>query len=175
MLRERLHAITEQLPPEAHAGSIEGLRAEIGHSIAPQPSQHDPARYTCAVHAFHLTEEPGYVQVASFGLGTTYAGPDFIAFLLKNSLLEPREQTALSTGDLVLYFDEGTFKHIGRLIEPSRALSKWGTGGLYEHGLWEVPSTYGNELRFFVGPSEEASYELFVKYAESRGFNFGPT
>jgi hypothetical protein len=172
MLRARLQQITQLEAPESHAALIEGLREEMGHSISTLQSENLPARYTCVVHAFHLVEDPTYVQVAASGLGFTFAGPEFITFLLANALLAPRKEDQVVGNDLVFYFENETFRHVGRMLTPTRVVSKWGTGGLYEHEVWEVPSTYGGEAHFYEGPDENKSFELFVKYAESKGFEF---
>jgi hypothetical protein len=134
--------MTEKVPVEDHPAHIEALRAEHDHSIAVIESKHSIDRYTCGVHAFHLVEDPTYVEVAGFGLGLTFAGPEFITFLLSKQLLTPRQSSAL-TGDLILYFDTGAFRHVGRMKSETRVLSKWGTGWLYEHGVQEVPQNYG--------------------------------
>ena len=86
--------------------------------------------------------------------------------------MEPRkgEQQA---DNLLIYFEGAVFRHVGRILEGGRVLSKWGTGCLWEHQVWEVPRSYGDEVRYFVGPDEQQSYDLFVKYAESKGFEFG--
>jgi hypothetical protein len=55
---------------------------------------------------------------------------------------------------------------------PTRVLSKWGVGLLYEHAIWEVPLRYGQEVQYFVGTDDDASLDLFIRYAESRGFRF---
>jgi hypothetical protein len=43
---------------------------------------------------------------------------------------------------------------------------------MYEHGVWETPLNYGDNVQYFVGPSEDASLDLFMQYAKSKGFTF---
>lgn len=171
-LRHKLSEITETAPVEEHPALIKALLPEHGHTITVVDSEYPIERYTCGVHAFYLIEDPAYVEIASFGLGRTFAGPEFIKFLIQNKLLLPR-QPSIVPGDLIVYFDAGTFRHVGRMKTETRVRSKWGTGWLYEHGVLEVPSNYGEEIQYFVGPDEDASYELFIQYAESKGFQFG--
>lgn len=174
MLRDALLQITELAPPQEHAARIEQLRANTAHTIAVLNSEHPIDRYTCAVFAFHLVEDPTYIEVASFGLGGTFAGPEFVSFLLDNNLLASRAEHESVKGDLIFYFESGEFRHVGRLCAlPGRVVSKWGIGLLYEHGIWEVAENYGEEVRYFAGPNEEESFELFSKYAEHKGFVFG--
>ncbi|WP_319575903.1 hypothetical protein [uncultured Desulfobacter sp.] len=165
-LRQQLETMTLKLSVAEHSATLEKLRAEFGHSVEIVASEHPIEEYTCVVHAFSLVNDPTYVEVASFGLGRTFAGADFIRFVLKHDLLKARDSTNCAHGDFVMYFQEGLFQHVGRLMTRDRALSKWGTGHLYKHGLWEVPFTYGEEVRMFKCPNKERCLELFIAYAE---------
>jgi len=156
-----------------HPAILKNLRAEFEHSIEIVASEHPIELYTCGVHAFFLVDDPTYVEVATFGLGRTFAGPDFIRFVLERGFLEPLDSTHDVHGDLIMYFQEGEFRHVGRLMTPDCVLSKWGTGHLYKHGIWEVPSMYGEEVCLFKGPNKEQSLELFITYAGAEGFTFG--
>jgi hypothetical protein len=152
---------------------ISKLRLTTKHSIVIVESEYPIERYTCAMHAFHLVENPIYIEIASFGEGHIFAGHNFINFLLGNRLLAPRDQTSILPDDLILYFDNSVYQHIGRMKTNCRVQSKWGTSHLFEHGVWEVPPNYGDEVRYFVGPDKDASFALFIQYAESQGFPFG--
>jgi hypothetical protein len=171
-LRHKLSEITETAPVQEHPARIEALQSKHGHTITVVDSEYPIERYTCGVHAFYLIEDPTYVEIAGFGLSRTFAGPEFIDFLVQNELLSPRQQPIVP-GDLIVYFDGDTFRHVERMKTEARVLSKWGTGWLFEHGVWEVPSNYGETIQYFVGPDEDASFELFIQYAESKGFQFG--
>lgn len=172
MLRHRLSIIVDQAPVNAHPSLIEKLRAAIEHTIVALDSGTPIDQFTCGVHAFHLVGDPTYTDIASFGLGRTFAGKEFIVFLLTNNLLVLRGAEEISKGDLVVYFENGEFCHVGRMANSNRVESKWGTGWLYEHGLWEVPESYGHEVHCYVGLNQDASFKLFIKYAESKGFTF---
>ena len=50
--------------------------------------------------------------------------------------------------------------------------SKWGVGGLYHHGLLEVPENYGSELRFFSSVDREFTLDRYVEYAREHGVQF---
>lgn len=171
-LRERLHWITENAELKDRWAHIEGLRTETGHSIELVKSEHNIERYTCCVHAFHLVEDPTYRDIAGFGLGRTFAGAKFIEFLLSNQLLAERQEDQARSDDLIMYFDDDHFKHVGKVINSGRILSKWGAGNLYAHDVWEIPVNYGGVVRFFDGPNDNQSLELFLKFAQSRGFTF---
>lgn len=171
ILRRKLWEMTETMPPEEHPARIEALRAEHDHSIIIIKREYPIDGYTCGVHAFHLVEDPTYIEVAKCRLGHTFAGAEFITFLLRNNLLTPRKIPP-APGDLILYFDEGTFRHVGRMRTETRVLSEWGMGYLYEHDVWDVPLQYGQDVQYFVGADDDASFGLFIRYAESKGFRF---
>jgi hypothetical protein len=170
-LRHKLAEITGTALVQEHPDRIEALRAEFDHSIVVIGSEQPIDQYTCGVHAFHLIGDRTYIEIADYGLGSTFAGADFMAFLFQNRLLTPRVADALP-GDLIIYFENGAFRHVGRMKTESRVTSKWGIGWLYEHAVWEVPMNYGLDIQYFAGPDEDAAFKLFVRYAESRGFRF---
>jgi len=48
-----------------------------------------------------------------------------------------------------------------------RVVSKWGEMAVFEHGLDEVPSGYGDNVRFFEKPEPQKALGLFLAYARS--------
>lgn len=171
-LRQDLQRITDTLPVIQHPLLIQELKLITGHGIKIIESQYPIESYTCVVHSFGLVEDPTYLSVAGFGLGRTFAGADFINFLLSHELLQERPKGTFLTGDLVIYFQDDSFRHVGTTLDEGRVLSKWGTGYLYDHPVWEVPINYGASVRYFEKISSNAGLELFVLFAQSRGFTF---
>jgi hypothetical protein len=170
-LRERLCEMTLK-PIAEQAAMLEWLRGEFAHTIELLDSSHPIESYTCAVHAFHLVGDAIYREIADSGLRKTFAGRDFVEFALKEQLLLERGDEEAIKGDFVIYQLEGRFGHIGLMQGDQRVLSKWGTGYLCEHSLWEVPCSYGFEVRFFRGPSAEDCFDIFVEYTKTRGFQW---
>lgn len=171
-LRNKLSEITVAVHIADHPASIESLRSDYIHSIEVVESEHPIDRYTCCVYAFHLVEDPTYLGVASYGFGRTFAGAEFINFLLQNQLLSPR-QSAPVIGDLVLYFEGDEFRHVGIVAADNLIISKWGSGWLYKHRPWEVPSQYGERVKYFIGLDQDSSFNLFMQFAKTKGFIFG--
>lgn len=149
---------------------LERLRQTHPHTVKVLKSRVPLKRYTCGVYAFDLVGNAEYAQIAGFGFGRTFAGAEFLHHLIDQRLLEPRASGAAISGDLAIYFQDDKFVHVGRLLASQRVISKWGTGHLCEHKLWNVPLSYGNEVRFFRGTSRMESLELFIGYAKSKGF-----
>jgi hypothetical protein len=169
VLREKLQEITEDQNTIHHASAIAGL---VGHSIESLQSSHPIELYTCAMDAFQFVGNPNYEDIATFGACNIYAGKEFIEFLLSRSLLEELQFINAKNDDLIIYFNEGMFRHIGKLISSTKVKSKWGTGGLYRHGIWEVPSSYGHEVKYFKALTPNQYFDFFIKYAEFRGLEF---
>jgi hypothetical protein len=79
----------------------------------------------------------------------------------------------LPRGSLVIYFHEAdSFAHVGLVREGGRVESKWGQLGLFEHELFEVPSNYGNNVRFFDSLPFMRSIAFFYDFAEEKGVEF---
>jgi hypothetical protein len=74
---------------------------------------------------------------------------------------------------LILYFDEeGNPTHAGiiKSCEHPELLieSKWGTfQKLFHHRVWQVPSSYGNKVRYYAIPDLETVENYFFKYCKS--------
>lgn len=51
---------------------------------------------------------------------------------------------------VVVYFNGSEVTHFG-LIDGEKIKSKWGSGLIWEHMLFEVPVTYGNTVKFSDG------------------------
>lgn len=173
-LRDRLLAITEHAPLGDHVNLIESLKLKLKlpHTIVPLESPYPIEKYTCVVHAFDLIEVPEYEAIAGWGLGRTFAGSDFVQYLLDNDRLMEVDGPQAGQHRIVMYFADGKFQHVGKVTSPTRVTSKWGTGHLFEHDLVDVPSSYGSSLRYFEAPTPADSLDMFFDYAETMGFVF---
>ena len=102
-----------------------------------------------------------------------YAGRYFAEWLLNNSFLTEVQTTPAPVGTFVMYFDsDGAFTHAGLAASDGRVQSKWGTLGLFEHDVFDVPSIYGNGVRYFGKLPYEEAIELFYDFAEENGVDF---
>jgi hypothetical protein len=121
----------------------------------------------CLMHVFDFVEKPEYAAIAIHGLGRIYAASAFAHWLLDNGLLVEVTPADVREGDLVSYFgDDRRFKHAGLSRTNGRVTSKWGIGHLYEHGVFEVPESYGTKVRFFRKVSYDEAFGHFVRFAQ---------
>ena len=172
IIRSELSLITESAPINNHPKLVHALKGRLQHSIKCIPSGWEIEKYTCIMHAFGLVGDTRYEAIASFGIGRVFAGKAFVEFLIANSLLVQRPNFKGLPGDLIVYLADTEFCHVGRMLQSGRVVSKWGTGWLYEHSIWEVPNRYGNQIQYYVNPGDEESLDLFRRYAESVGLKF---
>jgi hypothetical protein len=162
-LRARLQDITWSDDIDGHPSAIEALKSEFPHTIqlVELTNQEFPSNcYECALGLI-----PELTHWASgFDLPELYAGPKFISWLVHYLTEIPIADAA--NGDLILYFEGQLPTHAGLIKEP-RVISKWGRGHIYQHSLLEIPSSYGNEIRFYRKLPASVATMRFVEYARS--------
>jgi hypothetical protein len=120
---------------------------EIPHSIRilPAPSDEPLTEFNCVMHALGLI---GRIDDPSGKppFNGWYADTNFLRWLIARGLLGPCEPAA---GAIVTWSAGSVLRHVGVVVAPNRAISKWGVGHLWEHGLLEVPASYGDDLAFY--------------------------
>ena len=157
---------------ERHPALLQQLTAAYPNSIQVLVSEHPIHRYTCLMHVFEFVEKPNYIAIADYLGVNVFAGAEFAHWLINNRHLTQVPEAEAISRDLVMYFNECNFKHVGILQAGRRVVSKWGEGHLYNHALWEVPQSYGDNVRFFEPLSYDDAYDRFTYFAEERGIRF---
>jgi hypothetical protein len=170
MLRKQLQEMTEVEDVTRHPALLAEITRNCPNTIALLESAYPLKRYTCAMHVFDFTEKPEYVAIAARGFNRVFAGGAFVHGLIDKGLLDEVAPAEAREGDLVVYFnDEARFKHAGLSLGNNRVMSKWGTGHLFEHDLFEVPESYGTKVRFFKKLPYEAACKYFRRFAQDNG------
>ena len=172
VLRKELQTVTEVQDVAQHPALLAEVTRECPNSVRITESLHPIERYTCLMHVMDFTEKPEYIAIARYGLGRVFAGTEFAHWLIERGLLTEVLQSEVRDGDLVVYFSEGSFKHVGLWRPNGRVLSKWGVGHLCDHELFEVPTSYGTDVRFYKRLPYEDAYDLFARFAEENGIPF---
>ena len=175
-LRQRLSDITEREPAH-HERLMRKLQGRHPHlitliAVAPNPGR-SPEQYTYFMYAFDMIQEPTVQRIMQWRNPRTlrcdvYPGADFVRHLIGANLLVEIACTEYEDGDVVIYYTETIPTHAGKMKGP-RVISKWGLGHLWEHGLYEVPSTFGDDVRFFTRLTRRAAVLAFVEFARSAG------
>jgi len=170
MLRKKLQQMTEVEDVSRHPALLVSLTRECPNTVAVLDSRHPIRRYTCLMHVFDFAEKDEYAAIATRDGGRIFAASVFAHWLLDNGLLEEVSQVDVQSGDIVLYFGgDGRFKHAGLSAGNGRVISKWGIGYLFEHGLLEVPDSYGSQVRCFKALPYRVAYGYFRRFAEQNG------
>ena len=145
-LRSKISELTANTIPTKHNNFIEGLKSQFNHSIV-------------------LISNPNIIDTTE----------DCFLYVMKNILekddyrkLKERVQKINNFNDsinkgflslheefdnddrVVVYFDRNGVTHFG-LIDGEKVKSKWGSGLIWGHSLFEVPITYGNTVKFSDG------------------------
>ncbi len=174
-LRQRLWEITDgpdKAPSSEHARLFADLAYEVPHKIEVLPNPFTDVRvlesYTCFVYVLDLVQSSRYVAIAGRGLPDVFAGKKFMRFLMDNAVLREVTDQHKNDGNIIIYFDGDQPKHAG-ILNSDRVRSKWGTGLFLEHGVWEVPISYGRDRRFFEPLTQNEALGAFLAFAKSNG------
>ncbi len=169
-LRLELEKITKNGDPKSHPYLIDKLKSKFHHSIRVEESLVDISKYTCILYAFDIVDNQEYISLARRCPKAIFANTEFLKFLIDKNYLLPSNKE--SDKKLIIYSDKNNIKHIGRLIEEGSVLSKWGTGHLYKHPIFEIPSNYGNDVKYFLAINKENVLRFFIEFAKTKGVKF---
>ncbi|MCH7915675.1 MAG: hypothetical protein IH856_22010 [Deltaproteobacteria bacterium] len=166
--------------PNEQAAALEELRATHPHSIqlatlerfCELPTGQVP-KYDCFTFALDLIDCQERIAAWRFaprnigpvkrlGIEDALPGSSFLQFLC---LPEQSSLQSCVDHDLVVYCDKfGNVQHAGKIVEAS-IVSKWGMkGSLWQHELWEVPSSYGTSARFYSHSTMERVRSRWLDY-----------
>jgi hypothetical protein len=164
MLRDQLQQITDNNDVSLHERLIGALRPQFPHAI--RKLNIDPRwPCNCVSYACNLVGDQDYENV--FRRGKFAADTAFVPFLIARGGIVQQPDPAPEL--LAVYFAGDQVKHIGRVRSNGVVVSKWGVGNLYEHPTLEVPSSYGDHVRYFSDISTDDAWNNFVEYVQSKG------
>ncbi|MGO8914341.1 MAG: hypothetical protein ACLQJR_00370 [Stellaceae bacterium] len=99
-----------------------------------------------------------------------FPGKKFIRAMEEKELLHAKalSPSDAAEGDILIYYRNGAPEHAG-ILTSNRVISKWGSGPthIWEHGIYEVPESYGDEVRVFR-PRRD-TVKLYRAWASSYG------
>lgn len=173
-LRERLQEITDCFGVNFHPKLIDDIRDTNPHTIIVLTGPEDYLGYNCVMYALGIQSDPTsnakYRAMLTFCPQNIHADTEFIQFLVDRGYLI--ESEGQQPGTLIAYLDDERFRHIGVVVECGVVRSKWGTGHLYEHGIFETPTMYGEHVRYYDPIGCDDVLDAFFEFAESHGVSF---
>lgn len=147
---------------------IEDLRQQYQHSISlvgeAVPGQPETFRYNCIQHVLGLINPPAEIIKIANDYAAIFPSPEFMQYLIEHMLVELAQR---KDGCVIVYSDGQGIKHAGK-SEGELVVSKWGLCHLWRHRIYEVPITYGSDVRFFESIAREESVQWFLKYASEK-------
>lgn len=160
-LRQKIDTAVKLVDPKEFSRRLELLRREYGHSIKIIELARDMLRtFNCYAYALGIWKSDEFQRRAAGNRSEiALVNSSVIQRMLDNNDLEPRNVGAVIPGDMLLYFNESGVKHgaayLGRDNGRIVVRSKWGPDELFEHEIWEVPASYGDQVKFFKKPTLE--------------------
>lgn len=161
------------------AAALEVLHRRLPHGIREADVREfcalgDPIpEYDCFTFALNLIDCPERLAVRDYaprrvgplqrpGIADVLPSHNFIAYL---RLEERPDLDTCRPNDLVVYRDRaGQALHAGQVF-AGQVVSKWGMkGGLWLHGLWEVPTSYGVCAHFHAHMPNDELRKAWVRY-----------
>ena len=173
-LRDELQRITDEYTDwivGRQIDLIQDLAKQFPHSIratcCADQTKLDTFVFNCHAFTFRIHTSSEFRELRTDERRKEQAwGPEgaFVASLISSCLRDAEiSKDEASDGDFVVYFEDGCVKHSG-VIAGNLVESKWGTAHTWKHGLWEVPSKYGCEVRYY---RKVPSVELLAKFLSS--------
>lgn len=143
-----------------YPGKLQAIAEMFPHTICALPSQTNAPLedFNCVMHAFGLIER---FKCPWDDMGRFHADTTFVRHLLDCGSLNPCREVV---GGLVVWSKDGVIRHVGVIAGDGRAVSKWGIGYMFEHGLLEVPQDFGSELAFYSALPPENAWDLLKRY-----------
>ena len=135
------------------------------HAIAfVSDATEQPHGYNCFMYALGLAVLPEHLQAFAQRHDGAFPSAAFVARLV-DAGLQRIDISEAGEGDLVLYFDATDApKHAG-IVQSPFVVSKWGAGHIWKHPVFEVPASYGVEVRLYRRLAREEALRFFEAFA----------
>lgn len=122
-------------------------------------------RFNCHAFTFGLWKHELFWQLRESHPKAWPDGTFVIDHLLPQmSAVAPRDWRE---GAVVLYYEGDRLKHSG-LRQGRLVHSKWGDCHTWEHGLLEVPLSYGQRVLYYEAPTAQLVISAYVQFARQR-------
>lgn len=152
-LRGALDDATKLRFRHQYTEAIERLHREYAHAISVLPDGRDRiALFNCFAYGLGVWEHPDFIRRVDAVSNSAIINSDVVRSLLEDGTLQEISAAEAAPGDVVIYFHKKAVTHAGVLGEQQTCRSKWGGDDVHQHGLWEVPAQYGNQVRYYRAP-----------------------
>ncbi len=161
-LRKHIDAVTAIRYPSQFAAAWDELMKMGGHRLLIVAVD---KTYNCHAHGLGIEKLPEYQRRVAKEANSALAQGTFVTELIERGELQSVPGPSYGPEHIIIYFKDGKPTHTARVIERNSLLvSKWGGNELIEHGLWEVPTYYGDEYKVFKAPNPKRAWTLLVEW-----------
>ncbi len=171
ILRQKLNQITSQNIGKNIAKQIDLIKnINIPHSITLKQQaivgKSETFQFNCFMYVLNIISD-SIVEKIMKNHQTIFIGSEFMKHLIQNKLQEI-DFLKKEDGDIIIYYLNDKPEHAGKIFS-NRIISKWGTGHMWEHDIFEIPITYGQTYKTYKQISSEEALGCFLDYARSKG------
>lgn len=157
-LRKDIDAVTAIRYPGQFTAAWDQLMKMGGHRLRIVA---EDRTYNCHAHGLKIEQLPAYQQRVAIERNSALVQGTFMNELIERGELHLVEGQSYGPDNIVIYFRDGKPTHTARVVDRDGLLvSKWGGNELIEHGLWEVPTYYGDEYKVFKAPDPQRAWKL---------------
>ncbi|MBY0323302.1 MAG: hypothetical protein K2X72_31585 [Reyranella sp.] len=157
-LRKDIDAVTAIRYPGQFAAAWKQLMEMGGHRLRIVA---EDRTYNCHAHGLGIEQLPEYQRRVTKEGNSALVKGSFVTELIERGELHLVEGKSYEPGNVVVYFKDGKPTHTARVAEKDALLvSKWGGNEVIEHGLWELPTSYGDEYKVFKAPDPQRVWTL---------------
>ncbi len=143
--------------PERFEANIRNELPSELEIVAPPPIEEK--NYNCFVYAFGLHNDSNFLG------GKNPIQKEFVRYLIVQGELKSTEQ---KNNALIFYEDvDLMITHVGIMQGSGKVISKWMWGSTFVHGIWDVPSSFGNKILIFNSISANQVKQLYKQYKDS--------
>jgi hypothetical protein len=156
-LRRELDGASKIRFSQLYRDTLEELRHQFGHSISILPDGKGRIeRFNCFAYGLGVWEHPIFIKSVDDASQPAIISSTIVHSMIDDGFLKTIAARKARRGDLVLYFHRAKVTHAAVIQKRGVYQSKWGLNEVHVHKLWEVPSDYGNVVRYYQVPEPEA-------------------
>jgi hypothetical protein len=162
-LRHELDVASKLQEVSAYQAKLGVLRDRFGHRIAILlEGRERMARFNCFAYALGLWDHADYIRLVDAKNDSTVINSCTISEMLSEGALVEIDSNYAKANDMVVYFDDGRVTHAAVVGDKGAVRSKWGANEVHEHAVWDVPTSYGDVVRYFRRPAPETVLRRFA-------------
>ena len=164
--RQKLEEATNKTHPREHAQLVDSLKDIYPHSIRCLSSPLTNDRYApkvintiedCFLYVFKDIFSHKMLKAFKKVLDIFEMHYKDIGIRLISEGILELHNSWKDDDHVVVYFNNSIPVHFGK-IDKRAIISKWGVVHVWMHGLWEVPLSYGNTVKFSDGQVNETVF-----------------